>query len=189
VVTIAAPGNGQSLTGGQTFTFRWSLTDNVFESSYLKVWVNVTVLGTTTPLLAGTAGATSVDWSVPDVSAPGSTIRVDVVNPFGLRGSATQTFNVAPATPYSAYVALIVVVIIAAFIYLAYRHAQRQEGGAPPTPPSAPPQAAPPPAAAATPPPAAPPPGTKVCPRCGTAVKEADETCFYCGTPFAKPPA
>ena len=189
VVTIAAPGNGQSLTGGQTFTFRWTLTDNVFESSYLMVWVNVTVLGTTTPLLAGTAGATSVDWSVPDVSAPGSMIRVDVVNPFGLRGSATQTFNVTPATPYSAYVALIVVVIIAAFIYLAYRHAQRQEGGAPPTPPSAPPQAAPPPAAAATPPPAAPPPGTKVCPRCGTAVKEADETCFYCGTPFAKPPA
>ena len=190
VVAITAPGVGQSLSGGQTFTFRWNLTDNVFEGAYLRVWVNVTYQGTTTPLLAGTAGATSVDWSVPDVSAPGSILRVDVVNPLGLHGSAVRTFDIVPATPYSAYVALLVVVVIAAFILLAYRHAKWQEPGGPKAaPPPAPPSISPPPAGAPPPAAAAPPAGNKACPRCGTVVRATDETCFFCGAPFEKPPA
>lgn len=188
VIAITAPGSGQNVPGAQAFTLRWTMTDNIFENGYLKVWVNVTYLGTTTTLLAGTDGATSVDWNVPDVSAPGSTVRVEVVNPFGLRGSATQTFTITPATPYSAYVAVLVVAVIAAFILLAYRHARRQESGGPPGPsPAAPATATPPPAP--TPSPAVAAAGTKVCPHCGTVVQAADETCFFCGRPFAKPPA
>ncbi len=187
VVTMTAPGLGQNLPGGSTFAFRWSMTDNVFEGGYLRVWVNVTVLGSTTTLVDGSLGVTSVDWSVPDVSAPGSVVRVEVVNPFGLRGSASQTFDVAPATPYSAYVAVIVVVVVALFIFLAYRHARRQEGPPPPSPPPGPPSQAP--ATPASAPPAAVAPGIKACPHCGTVVNAADETCFFCGQPFPKPPA
>jgi hypothetical protein len=162
------------------------MTDGVFDSGYLKVWVNVTYLGTTAPLLSGTTGATSVDWGVPDVSAPGSTVTVEVVNPFGLKGQASRTFTVAPATPYSAYVAVIIVIVIAVFILLAYRHARRQEGS--PTPVTRPAETLgpPPPVAAPRTPTAQ---GTKVCPRCGTSVNEADETCFFCGLAFGKPPA
>ncbi len=187
VVAITAPGVGQNLPGGQTFTFRWTMTDNVFDSGYLKVWVNVTYLGTTTTLVNGTQGVTSAGWSVPDVSAPGSLVRVEVVNPFGLKGTASQTFAVAPATPYSAYVAVLVVIVIAVFILLAFRHARREEGQPPPSPPPAAPAQAPPAAPPTPPSPAA--GGTKTCPHCGTAVNVADETCFYCGQPFLKPPS
>ncbi len=183
VVTVAAPGANQNLPGGQTYTFRWTMTDNVFDSGYLKVWVNVTYLGNSLTLLNGTEGATSVAWSVPDASAPGSVVTVQVVNPFDLRGNATQTFDIAPATPYSVYVAVLVVIVIAVFIYLAFRHARRQEGGAPSTP-SPPPATQVPPAT----PPAAP-PTMKTCPTCGTVVNVADETCFFCGNPFPKPPS
>lgn len=191
VVTIIAPVAGQNLQGGQTYTFRWTLADNVFDSGYLKVWVNVTVLGTTTTLVAGSAGAAAATWTVPDVSAPGSTVIVEIVNPFGLRGSATRTFDVSPATPYSAYVALLVVGVIAVFILLAWRHARRQEGMPPSRPPGAPAQSPTPAGSPAAPsaPAATAAPGTKVCPHCGTAVNAADETCFFCGQPFPKPPA
>ena len=187
-VTVTTPAAGQNLPGGQTYTFRWTMADTVFESGYLKVWVNVTYLGNTVVLLNGTAGVTSVAWSVPDTSAPGSVVTVEVVNPFGLRGSATQTFGIAPATPYSVYVAILAVVVIAVFIYLAFRHARRQEGTPPPAAPPSPSRQAPPPAPPAASPAAAP-LATKACPNCGTVVNAADETCFFCGRPFPKPPS
>jgi hypothetical protein len=189
VVTISAPGRNQNLQGGQVFTFRWTMTDNVFASSYLLVWVNLTVNGVTTPLLSAATGTTSVDWSVPDLEAPGSTLLVQVVDPFGGRGSATATFNVAPATPFSAYVAIIVVVVVAGFIVWALWRARRESEKAQAPPPSPPPLGALPPAAprAAGVAQGPLPPGTKVCPRCRTLVKEADETCFYCGYGFVPP--
>ena len=189
VVTITAPGPGQNVQGGQVFTIRWTMTDDVFVSSYLQVWVNLTVNGATTSLLNGTPGATSVDWRVPDLEAPGSIVHVDVVDPFGGRGNATTSFNVTPATPYSAYVAILVVVVVTVFIFWAYRRARREaeKTQSPTTPPAPvpPPAQAPPVAGTTTPPPS---PGTKSCPRCHTSVKEADETCFYCGYSFVQPP-
>ena len=187
IVTIVSPGVGQNVPGGQTFPVSWTMVDNVFHNSYLKVWVNVTYLGTTTPLLAGAAGSTTVDWRVPDLSAPGSVVSVEVLNPFGLRGVATQTFTIAPATPYSAYVAVLIVLVVAVFLFLAFRHARRQEGTGPPPRTSAPsPQARPPVPPGGLSGPAVPSAGTKVCPRCHTIVKERDEDCFYCGLHFPK---
>lgn len=189
VVTITAPGSGQDVQGGQVFTLRWTMTDEVFVNPYLRVWVNVTYLGVTRPLLAGSAGATSVDWSVPDVDAPGASVSVQVVDPFGAAGNATTAFNLTPATPYSAYVAILIVVVVAVFILWAYRHARREaeRTAVPPTAPEAPPKPPiPTPSGSTT---AGPPvPGRKVCPQCQTSVNEADETCFFCGHAFVRPP-
>ena len=186
-VTILSPTPGQNVPGGQAFTIRWNLSDPVFIAAYLHVWANVTVGGTTTTLLAGSAGATSVDWSVPDASVSGATVAVTAINPFGTRGSGVATFNILPATPYSLYLAVLLIVVVAVFILVGVYYARRER-------PSAPPAAAGPPAV----PPAAPgarvdvpstaEPGTKACPRCGTAVKETDDSCFFCGHLFVKPP-
>ncbi len=190
-VTITAPGTGQNVQGGQTYTIRWNMSDPVFVASYLKVWVNVTVQGTTIALLAGSLGATSADWSVPDVSTSSAVVNVSVVDPFGSYGSAANGFTILPATPYSAYIAIIVVVVIAVFVILAFYYARRQEHPPPTGPPPGPPpetKAATAPLAPAPPAPAAAGPGTKTCPECGTVVKEADDSCFYCGHVFVKPP-
>lgn len=190
-VTILAPVAGENVQGGRTYTIRWNLSDPVFVASYLKVWVNVTVQGATTNLLAGTTGATSVDWSVPDTSTSNAIVNVSVVDPFAVHGSAQNSFTILPATPYSAYIAVIVVVVIAIFILVAFYYARRQEHP-PPGPPGPPPS---PPHGAQGTAPAAPPttqvavgPGTKTCPKCGTTVNEADDSCFFCGHLFVKPP-
>ena len=189
VVTITAPTAGQNVQGGQVFTIRWTMTDDVFVNTYLKVWVNVTVRGNTVSLLTGTTGAVSVDWTVPDLDAPGSTVTVEAVDPFGAHGNATRAFNVTPATPYSAYVAILVIIVIAVFVLWAYRRAHRkaeapQTPQGPPPPTTSPPAAAPN-AGAAERPPAV---GTKVCPQCHTTVQESDTSCFYCGHPFTRSP-
>lgn len=187
-VSITAPSAGQNVQGGSVFTIAWAMTDPVFVSAYLRVWVNVTVQGTTTNVLDGGLGATSVAWNVPDVSASNAVVRVSVLNPFGSQGNVTTTFNVLPSTPYSVYIAILVIVVIAACVILAYLYAHRRQEP-PPEPPSATPPAGPPtaaPAAPSGPPPAA---GTKVCPTCGTVVRDADETCFFCGNALPKPPA
>ncbi len=184
-VTVLAPTAGGNVQGGQTFTVRWNMTDPVFIAAYLRVWVNVTVNGATTTLLAGALGATSVDWSVPDLSTSNAQVLIVVVNPFGSQGNATTTFTILPATPYSLYIAILVIVVIAVFILVAYLYAHRR-----PRPPPQPPPAAPAQAAAAPParPSTAPGPGMKVCPQCGTTVKESDDSCFFCGHLFVTPP-
>ncbi|HYM40485.1 MAG TPA: hypothetical protein VEY12_10180 [Thermoplasmata archaeon] len=188
-VTITAPTTGQNLPGGQVYTLQWTVTDDVFATKYVKVWVNLTVNGNTTHLLGGAAGASSVTWNVPDVSASGATLVVAVADPFGAQANTTATFDVMPATPYSAYIAILIVVVIAVFLLWAYRHARReaereQRPAAPQPPPAAPVSTPSQPAVPAGPPPS----GKKECPQCHTLVGEADETCFYCGHALARPP-
>ena len=187
-VTITAPTTGQNVQGGQAFTILWTMSDPVFIPDYLRVWVNVTYQGTTRTLLDGTAGATSAAWDVPDVDAPGASVHVSAVNPFGAGANATTSFHIVPSTPYSAYIAILVIVVIAVFILIAYYYVHRTSGPPPGTPPAAGPPAAPPPVEAAQAPPGTQGPGTKVCPTCGTTVRESDGSCFYCGHPFAPPP-
>ncbi len=188
-VTITAPSAGQNVQGGAAYTIRWTMTDPVFVSNYLRVWVNVTVQGTTTNVLDGALGATSATWNVPDVSASNAVVRVSVLNPFGSQGNVSTTFNVVPSTPYSVYIAILVIVVIAVFVVVAYVYARRRQEP-PPAPPSSGPPASPP--SAVPPTLGGPPPtvaaGTKTCPTCGTQVRAADETCFFCGSPFPKPP-
>lgn len=187
-VTILSPTPGQSVQGGGPFTIRWTLSDPVFIPAYLRVWVNVTYQGTTTSLLSGTPGVTALDWSVPDVGAIPATVSVTAVDPFGGTGNATAAFNLLPATPYSAYIAIIIVVVIAVFIIVAFYYARRPSGPAPGPPPAAGPPAAGPPSEAGTAPAASEAARTKVCPECGTQVRETDGSCFYCGHLFVKPP-
>jgi hypothetical protein len=181
-VTIPAPIQGQTATGGQTFPVRWTMQDDAFARSYLRVWLNVTCHGTTTTLLAGATGTTSVDWNVPDVNAPGTRIEVEVVNPSAEKGNAVMSVDVIPATPYSAYVAIVVVLVIAAFIILAFVHVRRQ-AKPPPTPALAPP-ASPEIARRSAP---GMPPATKMCPRCQGTVQATDNTCAHCGYSFLEP--
>lgn len=188
-VTIMAPSPGQNVQGGQVFTIRWTMTDPVFVARYLRVWVNVTVGGSTTTLLAGGLGATSVDWNVPDVSTSNAVVHVSAVDPFGAQGNGTASFNVLPATPYSVYIAILVIAVIAVFVLVAYSYARKREAppaALPPVPPAGSPPAVAPSSSSA--PAAAAAAGTKVCPKCGTVVQRADATCFFCGSPFPPEP-
>ncbi len=185
---VLAPTAGQVLTGGQAFTFRWSMTDDVFQGSSLIVWVNVTFGGASYPLVAAAKGVTSVDWTVPDVSDPAASVHVDVMDPYGSKAAQATAFVIQRSTPFAVLLAILVALIIVAFVLLAWWNARRK-AREPPVPQS------PPPAAPIRPPPVAPgtaappaPPGAKVCPRCGTQVRAEDPVCFYCGHPFAPPP-
>src|SRR5437867_13335020 len=69
------------------------MSDDVFLSSYLLVWVNVTIGTQTIPLLNETLGDTAVLWMTPDIAVANVLVRVDVEDPFGARASDTRTVS------------------------------------------------------------------------------------------------
>lgn len=191
IVSVVAPAPGVTLRAAQPFTIRWTMEDDVFLTSYLVVWVNVSYAATNASILSGVAGATSASWIVPDVEATNAVVTVTVEDPFGEREVATSgPFTITrtlPVTELALIVAGLVILVILAFLALAYVTSRRRKKGPPPQvvpPPSGPLQAPP---TAPLPPHAAEGPteeGRKTCPRCGTAVYERDWTCFYCGYRF-----
>jgi hypothetical protein len=187
-VQISAPTSGQILTGLESFTFRWTMSDDVFLASYLRVWVNVTYGGASHPVASGAQGITSAAWTVPDVSDPSASVRVDVVDPFGSRASQVLSFQIQKSTPFAVLIAILVAVVILAFVLFALWNARRkdQAPSRPPHPPQSSPTAAAPAQIAPTPPPTA---GTKICPRCSKEIRAQDDTCFYCGHVFVRPPS
>ena len=190
-VSIAAPLPDQVVQGGQPVPIAWSMSDDIFLSGYLRVWVNVSYAGTSATLLAGARGATSVTWLAPDVDALATVVTVDVVDPYGERAAASRTFNVVRQQPFAGFgvvIGILVAIFLGLAILLGYRYASRrmdQPGMGPPRePPQAPPPKAMPPAEGP-----APPEGKKICPRCGTAVNVRDWVCFFCGLRFPEPPS
>ncbi|HKZ98828.1 MAG TPA: hypothetical protein VJ326_04475 [Thermoplasmata archaeon] len=192
-VGLDAPSAGATLPGGAPFTIRWTMADDVFLEGYLLVWVNVSVGGTNTSVLAGAEGTTSVVWNVPDLQAADVIVTVEVSDPYGERAVATGgPFSIARSTPFDGsalVVALVLVGVVLGFLLLAFLF--RRRGSRPPARPAMRPPAAPPPSAGPAPPPTGPvvpSERTKTCPRCGTAVFERDWTCFFCGFRFPGPP-
>ncbi len=188
-VQILAPVEGQTLTGGQSFTFTWSMSDDVFLGSYLTAWVNVTYGGNSYPLVAGSQGATSVAWTVPDITESSASVHVDAMDPYGARTSQTTGFVIQKSTPFAVIIAILVALVIVAFVLLAWWNARRKTREIARESSKLSAVAAPAPAAgvplAANPPPSS---STKLCPRCGKQVKSQDDSCFYCGYLFTKPP-
>ena len=188
-VTINAPAEGQSIPVGAPFTIAWSMSDDIFRTQDLLVWVNITIGGTNETILNAAAGQTSVVWAPPDVVTSGVVVRVEVVDPFDARSSASRTVSIFRPTPYSLVIAALVVTVLLAFLLfsvLRRRRARRPPSGPPAPPTGLPPVAVPPPAAGVT---APGPPGKKLCPRCHTAVNLDDLVCFYCGNLFTEPPS
>ncbi len=186
---ILAPAAGQTLTGGQSFTIQWSMSDDVFLTRYLRVWVNVTYGNVSYSLLAGASGVTSVAWTVPDVTDPAASVHVDAVDPYGARTSRTTAFMIQKSTPFAVLIAILIAVVIVAFILFAWWSARRKAREPPKVPPSSPRPATPTaPAQAATPATQPWSPATKVCPRCGKEVQAENDSCFFCGHLFVKPP-
>lgn len=182
-VAITAPSRGQVIAGGAPFTIAWTMSDAAFASSNLAVWVNVTCQGSTTGLVAGSRGVTSVVWDVPNVAATGCGLQVDVVNPYGASASDSAAFAVQPSQPWTLIIAVLIILVVIVFLVLAWRNAHKKPespGQGPPV--SAPPAA--PPAQGAAVPAAATPSATKACPRCHTTVKAEDRFCFFCGYVF-----
>ena len=184
---ILAPTQSQVLTGGQSFTFEWSMSDDFFLSAYLRVWVNVTYGGSSYPLVVGTEGLTRVAWTVPDVSDGSASVHVDAADPYGAKANASTGFVIQRSTPFAVLIAILVALVIVAFVLLAWWNARRKStepiawSGAPPSAPPAPSAATATTAAPAS-------PGAKRCLRCGTEVRSEDDTCFFCGYLFVKPP-
>lgn len=190
-VALVDPAPGVTLRSGQPFTIRWTMSDDLFLETYLLVWVNVSVGGANTTLLAGAEGASSVVWAVPDVETADAVLTIDVEDPFGERASATSDpIRITRTIPFdgpAVLVAAIVVAVILGFLLVAYLFRRRR---APPAQPLAPRPPGPPPSAP-FPPAAAPEPSgdrRKTCPRCGTSIHERDWTCFFCGYRFPGAP-
>ncbi len=186
-VQILAPTQGQVLTGGQSFTFEWSMSDDFFLSAYLRVWINVSYGGGSYPLVAGSQGVTDVAWTVPDVSDGSAYVHIDAVDPYGAKAGASTGFVIQRSTPFAVLIAILVALVIVAFVLLAWWNARRKArepiagSGAPPSDSSVP--------SAETATLAAPTaPGTKRCPRCSSEVRAQDDSCFFCGYLFVKPP-
>src|SRR2546421_633650 len=121
-----------------------------------------------------------------DITATDLVFRVDVQDPFGAHASASQTFSLTRQSPIALIAAILIAVVLLVFVIFGFRRARKHEQ-APSFPPARPPTAP------ASPPPIAPPIGAvlaggdkKICPRCHTAVKAADVTCFFCGFKFAE---
>ena len=186
-VTIVVPTPGQQVPAATAVTFTWTMSDDVFLNDYLHVWANVTIGSETIPLLVDKTGATSVTWTTRDVEASDLVFRVDVQDPFGAHASASQTFSLARQSPIALIAAILIAVVLIVFVIFGYRRARKHEEAPPSSPPAKPP------ATPLSPPPIAPPIGAvlaggdkKICPRCHTAVKVADVTCFFCGYKFTE---
>src|SRR2546421_364677 len=98
--------------------------------------------------------------------------------------TASQRFSLTRQSPIALIAAILIAVVLLVFVIFGFRRARKHEE-IPVSPPVTPPRAP------AAPPPIAPPIGAvlaggdkKVCPRCHTAVKAADVTCFFCGFKF-----
>ena len=185
-VAIIVPSPGQTLEAATSVTFSWTVSDEVFVSSYLHVWANVTIGNETIPLLTDQAGATSVVWTTRDVADSNVVLRVDVEDPFGAHGSASQTFALTRQSPIALIAAVLIAVVLLVFLIFGLRRARKHEEQ-PPSPPQVPPT--PPTAPATVAPPLGGPvsvAGKKVCPQCHTAVDIADVSCFFCGYRFSE---
>jgi len=162
------------------------MSDDVFLSAYLHVWLNVTIGTQTTTLVVDAAGATSFPWTAPDVAADNVVLRVEVQDPFGAHATATRTFSLTRQSPLALVVAVLIAVVLVAFLIVGILRARKHE--------ERPPQQMPPPMPPTAPiaPPVAPPlgrplttqSGKKICPQCHTAVNPSDVQCFFCGYKF-----
>ncbi len=190
-VAITMPTNGQALPAAGAVTLTWTMSDDVFLSGYLHVWVNVTIGNQTIPLLTDGVGETSVPWMTPDIAVTNVLVRVDVQDPFGAQASDTRTVSLTRQSPLALIVAVLIAIVLGLFLLFGFLRARKkpaQPVGPPPSPPLAP--AILPPVGAATVTPGLA-PDKKVCPRCHTHVNVLDVTCFFCGYKFpveAKPP-
>lgn len=191
-VSIVAPAVGEAIAAGSTYTFVWSLSDDVFATAYIHVWANLTIGNQTTALVVDGRGVTSVAWAVPNAVLSDVVLRIDVEDPFGAHASATRSFRVTQQSLIVIAIAVLIVVVLVAFLLFAYWQARKRKRTPPPMSPP-PPMA---PASVAEVPPAGIAGGLaaanrKVCPRCHMSVNAADVTCFFCGYKFpegAKPP-
>ena len=191
IVTLTMPTNGQAVPAAGAFIIAWTMSDDVFLSSYLLVWVNVTIGTQTIPLLNETPGDTAVLWMTPDIAVANVLVRVDVEDPFGARASDTRTVSLTRQSSLAIVVAALIAIVLGLFLLFAFLRARKKPApppGPPPSPPLAPTILPPVGAATVTPGLA---PDKKVCPRCHTHVNVIDVTCFFCGYKFpeeAKPP-
>jgi hypothetical protein len=179
-VSITLPAAGQQVFAASSVTFSWTMSSDVFQTSYLHVWANVTIGTQVIRLVSDAIGVTSATWTTPNVAAREVALRVDVEDPFGGHGSAIQTFSLTPQSPVAVIVAALIAIVLVSFLIFALLRSRKRKQSPPPTPPAQPiPPAAPLSTEAA--------PYTqakKVCPRCHTAVKAEDQTCFFCGYKF-----
>jgi len=191
IVTLTTPTNGQAVPAAGAFTITWTMSDDVFLSSYLLVWVNVTIGTQTIPLLNETVGDTAAVWMTPDIAVANVLVRVDVEDPFGAHASDTRTVSLTRQSSLAIVVAVLIAIVLGLFLLFAFLRARKKPApppGPPPSPPLAPTILPPVGAATVTPGIA---PDKKVCPRCHTHVNVIDVTCFFCGYKFpeeAKPP-
>ena len=185
-VTITAPTEGQAVQASTAVTFTWTMSDDIFLTSYLTVWANVTIGNVTTPLLANQTGVTSVAWITPDLATGNVVFRVDVEDPFGAHATDARTFSLTRQSPLALIIAVLIAAVLVAFLILGYLRTRKREEPPPSVPPPSPPESPmlPPTIgpSATTPLPAA---EKKVCPRCHTTVNAVDTTCFFCGYMFA----
>jgi hypothetical protein len=187
-VSITSPTTGQAVQGGTTVSLAWTLSDDVFASKYLHVWVNVSYDNATVRLVSDGLGITVATWTTPDAALSDVRLRVEVQDPFGAQGMATQTFGVTRQSPLALVIAILIALVLLAFIIFGFLRARKKEAGPPPAPP--PPStlttqpATPPTALAAGAGEGVPAEARKVCPRCHTSVRAEDVTCFFCGYKF-----
>ena len=186
-VAIVVPASGQQVFAVITVMFTWTMSDDVFVNAYLHVWANVTIGNETIPLVVDQTGVMSVTWTTQDIVATDLVFRVDVQDPFGAHATASTTFSLTRQSPIALIAAILIAVVLIVFVIFGYRRARKQEQVSLSPPPAKPPAAPP------VPPQVAPPIGAvlaggdkKVCPRCHTAVKVEDVTCFFCGYKFTE---
>jgi len=190
-VTLTMPTNGQAVPAAGVFIIAWTMSDDVFLSNYILVWVNVTIGTQTIPLLNETLGDTAVLWMTPDIAVANVLVRVDVEDPFGAHASDTRTVSLTRQSSLAIVVAVLIAIVLGLFLLFAFLRVRKKPvppPGPPPSPPLAPTILPPVGAATVTPGLA---PDKKVCPRCHTNVNVNDVTCFFCGYKFpeeAKPP-
>src|SRR2546428_4355721 len=67
-VTLTMPPNGQAVPAAGAFIIAWAMSDDVFLSSYILGWVNVTIWTPTIPPLNETPRGTAVVWITPDIA-------------------------------------------------------------------------------------------------------------------------
>ncbi len=96
--SFSSPLPGVSFSGGSQHTLTWTMTDAQDPSANLRVWLNLTVGSTTSPLISDQKGVTTYVWLVPFANAT-ATLHLDVKDTQGAVGSAQTTLTIDSTHP------------------------------------------------------------------------------------------
>jgi hypothetical protein len=136
-VTITSPTGGEEFLKGSSHTITWTMQDDQDINANLTIYINYTMGGVTSQIVAALKGQVFFAWTLPNIEANDVVVNITVIDSGGLKGwSQSGPFTIkAPSSPppdfLSQYwwllVVIVAVVIVLLLLALMKRRKPREE--------------------------------------------------------------